>query len=1042
MNATTRSQPYRIASTVISIAALAVLIAGVPYLLWQLGGWPFPTSVPTVDAIRDALSRPIPDTVIVDVLAIAAWVGWLLFCWSLLTEALAQIRGVALRRARLTSPFHGIARHLIGSITVLAAGLPAVSLTATPAMAEPATTIVTESQITSHDHPPLRLVEPASRPPDTRDPGPGPNAVAGADYPVVTVERHDSYWAIAERTLGDPMRWREIRNLNVGRTLDDGSVITDATLYSGWKLLLPHDATVDVDTAVPRAMPGLSGSAPDAESTVVVERDDNLWTISEARLEDDLGRDATEPEIGPYWLEVIDANQDRYVQPGNPNLIHLGQVLVLPPTGLASLGPPSAEQTAPPPAPAPLPAPAEDEPPVAAPEVLDDTAAPGDVTASTSTATSAPATTAAPTTEAPSTPAPSTGGVEADTEPRDKATGGTLVPVAAGALSSVVLAVGLQRLLARRRRRFANEHPGQISAVTPVGQRELHREVIAHADEDRIDELQQVIGSLAAGLAATASPRRPSVVRHAAGATEVILDQPDTNPPSGWDTTIDGTVWTFTGTAGIEAFDTVANDDVPSAAPLLVTIGAPEDDAQLYLDLEADGLLALIGDHDVATELARSILTELTLSPLADTIRVVAIGDLVENDVAVLEHLTVADSWDDLTDDLAAWASQSHLSLVENGWQTPFVARAHEPDHDALSPIVVVADHPPPTELAEMLRAHSPAAVAVVVVGELADVASVRCEPDALYLDHLNLACTPQRLDSDELAQMAALLAAAEQPADEDSLDEPAAVVPVNVSVPVDPTSGGDPDEPWPVNEPPGYDVLVRLLGDITVDGGAAQLRPKATAVVAYLALNRSVSTERLEEACWYGSDRTSRRKRLRDVLTEARSAIGSQHIPANTNGSYTAGPRLRTDTELFDWHVNAAAAAASAEAVLHYRAALDLVSGIPFSYPGGAGQSFGWIDLEHLATTWEYRIANIARACAEMYLDAGEPGPAIGVLRSVVHALPLDSAVAEALMRAHLANGDRAGLELAYKEHVAALAAADLGDPNDSIEELRADSL
>ena len=101
---------------------------------------------------------------------------------------------------------------------------------------------------------------------------------------------------------------------------------------------------------------------------------------------------------------MIDANQDRYVQPGNPNLIHLGQVLVLPPTGLASLGPPSAEQTAPPPAPAPLPAPAEDEPPVAAPEVLDDTAAPGDVTASTSTATSAPATTAAPTTETPSPP--------------------------------------------------------------------------------------------------------------------------------------------------------------------------------------------------------------------------------------------------------------------------------------------------------------------------------------------------------------------------------------------------------------------------------------------------------------------------------------------------------------------------------------------------------------------------------------------------------------------------------------------------------------
>ena len=65
----------------------------------------------------------------------------------------------------------------------------------------------------------------------------------------------------------------------------------------------------------------------------MVERGDNLWDISEDRLEDDLGRDATDAEVAPYWQQVIDTNQDRYVQPGNPSLILPGQVIDLPPTG-------------------------------------------------------------------------------------------------------------------------------------------------------------------------------------------------------------------------------------------------------------------------------------------------------------------------------------------------------------------------------------------------------------------------------------------------------------------------------------------------------------------------------------------------------------------------------------------------------------------------------------------------------------------------------------------------------------------------------------
>src|SRR5699024_3298922 len=52
-----------------------------------------------------------------------------------------------------------------------------------------------------------------------------PPASAAEVAPTVTVQRHDSYWAIAERSLGDGLRWREVRDLNVGRTMSDGHMI-------------------------------------------------------------------------------------------------------------------------------------------------------------------------------------------------------------------------------------------------------------------------------------------------------------------------------------------------------------------------------------------------------------------------------------------------------------------------------------------------------------------------------------------------------------------------------------------------------------------------------------------------------------------------------------------------------------------------------------------------------------------------------------------------------------------------------------------------
>ncbi len=57
---------------------------------------------------------------------------------------------------------------------------------------------------------------------------------------------HDTLWGIAERFLGDGLRYREIFDLNEGRTQPDGRVLSKPSLiHAGWILLLPADAQGD-----------------------------------------------------------------------------------------------------------------------------------------------------------------------------------------------------------------------------------------------------------------------------------------------------------------------------------------------------------------------------------------------------------------------------------------------------------------------------------------------------------------------------------------------------------------------------------------------------------------------------------------------------------------------------------------------------------------------------------------------------------------------------------------------------------------------------
>ena len=120
---------------------------------------------------------------------------------------------------------------------------------------------------------------------------------------IVTGE-HQTYWDIAESTLGDGHRWREILTANPNLGQVD---------------LIPAGITINIP-ATDRA----------ADNVHVVEKGDNLWTIAATELADAHDGDKpTNAEIVPYWRDVILTNEP-HLRSGDPDLIYPDETVNLP----------------------------------------------------------------------------------------------------------------------------------------------------------------------------------------------------------------------------------------------------------------------------------------------------------------------------------------------------------------------------------------------------------------------------------------------------------------------------------------------------------------------------------------------------------------------------------------------------------------------------------------------------------------------------------------------------------------------------------------
>ncbi|MEO3807305.1 LysM peptidoglycan-binding domain-containing protein [Nonomuraea sp. B1E8] len=259
--------------------ALIALLAGIPAIL-LIFFWP--VALPTLDD----LATPGEPVVIKTLLLATVWTCWALFALAVAVELVGTVRA---RRNHVRLPFQRLAAYLITTITVAATAPIAAPRALIPAAAVAATS----TELPEH----AATVEPAG-------------SVAEKPYVTYVVQQRDTLWTIADKQLGDPMRYRDIIALNQGRTMDDGSPFTRGEwLEPGSTLRLPADAR-----------------KPERARTHTVASGETLWGISKQHL----GK-------GSRYKKIFKLNKGR-PQPGglrltDPDVLEPGWRLVLPKRG-------------------------------------------------------------------------------------------------------------------------------------------------------------------------------------------------------------------------------------------------------------------------------------------------------------------------------------------------------------------------------------------------------------------------------------------------------------------------------------------------------------------------------------------------------------------------------------------------------------------------------------------------------------------------------------------------------------------------------------
>jgi LysM repeat protein len=457
----------------VASVTIVLLLVAAPAALIAIGAAPWDVDLARVARL---LGAPDDGRLAMGVVAVIAWLAWVVLAVSLATEILARLRGVrAPHLAGLTVPQEAAGR-LVAVASLLFVAVPAV----TPLLALPPAHGVTQTSAHTEAATVAQVVAPTTQPPS---PAPATTPLAGPDVDTVdyTVKRGDTLWRIAEQRLGDGLRFRELVDLN--RDVLGGR---PDFILPGTVLHLPK---------------GVDDPGPVEDETYVVQPGDTLPEVAQAELGDPMRY----PDIFDASRDTLQANGQRLT---DPDLILPGWRLSIP--GEQATDRPAVDE--------------EDE-------------QPEEQKTPPSTQETAPEPTpSAPTAEAtPEVQAPTQVDDPADSD-ADEAVPGWILPGLTGA--GVVLAGSLWLALrARRRTQLRYRRPGHLIAPPPPELRDVEK--TAHTNgapvAGAIESLDRLLRCLAADLEQGGEPLPELITAELANATVTLRLSAPADLPAPWE---------------------------------------------------------------------------------------------------------------------------------------------------------------------------------------------------------------------------------------------------------------------------------------------------------------------------------------------------------------------------------------------------------------------------------------------------------------------------------------------------------------------------
>ena len=962
-----------------ALAGIAALLVAVPYLLWRFGGTP---GVDVIGSLSDPLAsdNTQTETILAGMLLIVSWLCWAQVAYALVTELLAALRGRAARTVPLLPGIRTAAARLVATAT-----LTFSTLTPAVAFAAPLQTVGTYEA-------PAPITETIGL--ATADGS--TTLTASKKTTTYTVGERETFWSIAETTLGDGLRWHEIRDQNIGSTMPDGSTISPTTesVQSGWELQLPEDAVVP--TSDDQATASTMANDAELEAMIEVHEGDHFWALAEETLASEWGRTPTDAEISPYWADLVSLNDGRLMPPEDADLIYPGQRFELPPIPTDPTGPP----VTPPPEtieePVPSTAPPSTSPPI--------------------TTTAPPTTIPTATTAAPTPTAQAVAPDEGEMLDRE-----TLIAAAVG-VGTLAVGAGAVALTLRRRRshQAAKREPRTTIEPPQPEASEYEKRIRPVADTEAARWIDATNKFLSKRLNERPESALPAVIAMRAGrfGVEVLLDDA-CQPIDGFIAhNKDNTAWRIHPDLQLREVET-ETVGVQPYCPALVAVGGTEA-GDLLLDFEQLAGVSIDGEPELVTGWLRSLATGIAANPWSQFCETIAIG--LPDDFAHIDRVTVPDDYDD-------WASQTSKAmdkLQERLQASPYEQRVNP--GEIFHPTVVLIG-PGHEELARDLTAKAHKVntpLAVLAASALPDAERIHLDPKLATLEPAGVDFVPIITEPAEAAAITELLNNAAN----------FETVPVEEPDVADGKADADVDcaevesvEDVIARVTAPRPIEVKILASMpTAEGLTDRSATKQLSVICYLAFHRQVASTRLRETFWPDA---KARSTPDNAISQVRKLLGdgddgeSRLTQAINNGVYVLSDEVGCDWTRASELIDAARNRADTEAIQLLRASLELVSGTPGR--DAPPRQFCWLVDDH--TTYseiETTLIDAANRMGELALTVEDHETAAWAADQGLAIVEGSEAMYRLQMRVAAAAGTSRGVQTAYNE--AQRAAAEIG--------------